>query len=262
MAERVALPARHAQSAGTLFHAIVGWPLFWAVSIATALGAAVAQVLALPFDSERRVSLRLIQLGWGTWLWRVIPFWTVRWEGLDRVGPGPYVLVANHVSVLDIPYVMGLPLPVRVVAKPSLFDAPILGSFMRLSRQVRVETTAEDAAAGMLAASRQSLDEGISLLVFPEGTRSDPPRLQRFHRGAFRIAKDTGVPVLPIAIRGTWSILPKHGFLPRSLFVECALRVLDPLDPADFSTARKLSNRAHAAIEGALEDLARDGVDP
>ncbi len=240
-------------------YGLVAWTIFLAVSALTLVVGTAAQLLARPFDPRRRVSLWVLRQLWGRLLFALEPGFPVRRDGLEHLGEGPYVLVANHSSVLDIPACMGLPLPLRIVAKATLFRVPVLGWMMRLSGQIPL------ARAGLgpdldetLAACRRTLAEGTSVLFFPEGTRSPDGRPRRFRRGAFRIALDLGVPVLPVAVYGAHHTLSKGSAWPWRLYAPIAVRVLPPIDPAGVPTARALSNRAHAALVRAVDELAAE----
>jgi 1-acyl-sn-glycerol-3-phosphate acyltransferase len=91
------------------------------------------------------------------------------------------------------------------------------------------------------------------VLLFPEGTRSADGRLQPFKDGAFRLARDARVPVIPVAVSGTHETLPKHGMVLRNR-MDARVRVLEPLDPAAFPDVASLREAARAAIARALEE--------
>ena len=195
---------------------------------------------------------------WGRLLFLLELSFPIRRRGVEHVGPGPYVMVCNHSSVLDIPSCLGLPVPVRVVGKTSLFQVPFMGWYMSFCKQIPLDASSQESVELFMRRCRDTLDAGISVLIFPEGTRSVDATLQRFHRGAFRLAKDTGTPVLPVAVYGTHRALAK-GRLPLvQPFSRIRLRALPALDPSAHSTARKLSNRAHEAISAALAELRQE----
>lgn len=231
------------------------WAIFLTVSLVNLVVGFVAQALALPWDPHRLTALKVNHWIWGKGLWAAEPGWPMTRQGLENVGPGPYIIVANHSSVLDIPTLMGLPVPMRVMAKRSLIKAPIMGWYMQFSRQIPIQRDSPESVQESLRMCQESLDNGISLVIFPEGTRTQDATLQKFRRGAFRLAKDTGTPILPVGICGTHRLVMKGSFLPQSLYHPVHCKVLPAVDPAGYSTARKLSNRVHEQIAGTLDEL-------
>jgi len=233
----------------------VAWCIFVSVSAANILVGLLAQLVALPFDRERRVSLFVNRIFWGRLLFMLEPTFPILRRGLHQVGPGPYVVVCNHSSVLDIPSCLGLRTPLRVVGKTSLFKVPFMGWWMSFCRQIPLDGSSPESVERFLERAVSSLEAGISVLVFPEGSRSVDGSLAPFHRGAFRLAKDTGTAVLPVAVLGTREVLGKGALWLGSPFTMIRLRVMPSLDPAAHSTARKLSNRAREAVASGLDQL-------
>jgi 1-acyl-sn-glycerol-3-phosphate acyltransferase len=152
-----------------------------------------------------------------------------------------YVIVSNHLSMFDIPLLIQyLPINGRFLAKTELFNIPLFGRGMHTVGIIEI-----DRAQG--GSSRQAINEGVrlagergnSLTVFPEGTRGPGTELLPFHKGAFRIAIDTGLPILPVIIEGTDHI-SKPGspiFFPG----RATLTVLDPIDTSDMTTKDDLT---------------------
>lgn len=233
----------------------LAWSIFLAVSCANILVGCAAQLLALPFDPQRIVSLRVNRRIWGRALFALEPSFPILRRGAELIGPGPYVVVCNHSSVLDIPACMGLPLLLRVVGKTSLFRVPFMGWYMSFCRQIPLDASSQESIGAFARRAREALAAGISVLVFPEGTRSVDATLGPFNRGAFRLAKDTGTPVLPVVVYGTHRVMVKGALPLQNLFTRIRVQVLPPIDPGESSTARKLSNRAHEAIAAGLDRL-------
>ncbi|HAX82913.1 MAG TPA: 1-acyl-sn-glycerol-3-phosphate acyltransferase [Actinobacteria bacterium] len=127
-------------------------------------------------------------------------------EGLERLDPrASYVFTGNHISNIDIPAMVGrLPVSVRFLAKKELFAVPVLGRAMRAIHIVET-----DRKAGPMAHKEineqvsRVIAEGLSLVIYPEGTRSRNAELMPFKKGAFRIAIDNGMPVVPVTISGS-----------------------------------------------------------
>ncbi len=229
--------------------------LYWAYSVAIMpplmLGAVLLWAVTLPFD-RRRLVLHLYSCLWASlYLWPN-PLWRVRIQGREKLPwKGPAVLVANHLSLLDILVVYGLFRPFKWIAKEELFRIPIVGWNMRLNDYVPVLRGDRESIKKMMDHCRRHLAAGTPILIFPEGTRSRDGRLQRFKDGAFRLAIDAGCPVYPVAITGTADALPKHGLMFRER-ADCRVKVLDPLDPGAFASVDALRDAARAAIAAEL----------
>ncbi len=165
----------------------------------------------------------------GAAMTRVNPFWDVVLEGERIEDPRrPYVVVCNHQSNVDIPVISRLPWDMKWVAKAELFRVPFVGWMMRLADDIPVDRGEKSSRARVLIRAREVLEKRCSVMFFPEGTRSRDGRVYAFNDGAFRLAIKAGVPVLPLAIEGTFDALPKHSWRfgdPRTI----RLKVLPPV---------------------------------
>ena len=135
----------------------------------------------------------------------------VQVEGLEKIAPeGSYVFVSNHLSYMDTPVVLAnIPVQFRFLAKRGLFQIPLLGT--HLARAGHIPVPRDDARAAlktMTIAAQAIRERGISLLIFPEGGRSRSGEIAAFKEGAAYIAIRAGVPLVPIALRGTREVLP------------------------------------------------------
>ncbi|MBK7073640.1 MAG: 1-acyl-sn-glycerol-3-phosphate acyltransferase [Myxococcales bacterium] len=142
---------------------------------------------------------------------RVAPQWRFRVEGrppvdIDRRA---YVVVANHQSTADPWLLSSLRWDMRWIAKASLFRAPVIGWLMRLGGDLEVVRGQGASVKAMLAEARATLARGMSLMIFPEGTRSPDGELGRFKDGAFELAIASGAPILPVVVDGTHHCRPK-----------------------------------------------------
>jgi 1-acyl-sn-glycerol-3-phosphate acyltransferase len=241
--------------------------LYWAFFVASLpLMFAVALVVFLvtaPFD-RRRMALHFWSCIWGTFYVVANPLWRLRVEGRSKLPRrGPAVLVANHLSLLDILVLYGLFRPFKYVAKAELFKIPFVGWNMAINDYVPVLRGDRESVREMMAHCREHLARGTPILVFPEGTRSQDGHLQPFKDGAFRLALDAGVPVIPVVVTGTADALPKHGLILRQR-MNAGVRVLDPIDPKDHPSIEALKAAARAAIVDALPEAnrPRPGADP
>lgn len=131
-------------------------------------------------------------------------------RGADRLGPGPYLLVANHASNMDIPVVLAaLDLPLRFLATGGLYRLPFVGAFMRSLGMIEPAHRGRPAGRpGLVEQVRGVLGRGHSLVVFPEGGRSRTGELLPFYKGAFTLAVALGTPIVPVGVRGTFAAWP------------------------------------------------------
>lgn len=213
---------------------------------------AILFVLAYPFD-RRRVLVHLYACLWGvSYVW-FSPIWRVRVTGRERLPwNGPAVIVANHLSILDILVLYGLFRPFKWVSKESIFRIPFVGWNMRLNDYVAIRRGDRESIKEMMARCRAHLAAGSPILLFPEGTRSPDGVLQEFRAGAFKLAVEANCPVIPVAVSGTYAGLPKHGVMLRTR-MHALVRVLEPLHPADHGNdVQRLLKASHAAIAAVL----------
>jgi 1-acyl-sn-glycerol-3-phosphate acyltransferase len=166
------------------------------------------------------------------WSWLILKTTGVRVqvEGLDRVRLGTtYIFVSNHQSIYDIPVLFAsLPFQLRIIAKESLARFPVLGWHLRRGGHLFVDRQHPD-RAGILKRWRALVSEGLSLIIFAEGTRSPDGRVARFKAGSFLLAIEAGLPVVPVAVIGTRAVMPKGRL--RTEPADVALVVHDPIQP-------------------------------
>src|SRR6266536_355661 len=131
-------------------------------------------------------------------------------EGLERIVPGTtYVFVSNHQSIYDIPVIFAsLPYQLRIIAKASLARFPVLGWHLRRGGHLFVDRRHPD-RAGILTRWRALVSEGLSLLIYAEGTRSADGHVGRFRAGSFLLAIQAGLPIVPVAVINTRQVMPK-----------------------------------------------------
>ena len=151
---------------------------------------------------------------WMTHVWGCVVMWgygiKAEISGREHVGKGPYVIVANHTSLLDIATMAAyVPLRFHFVSRPFFFKIPFMGWGMRAAGHISIERGKARQAAQTLHVITERLQSGISVCLFPEGTRSPDGTVQRYKRGPFMTAVDSGLPVLPVALRGVAARLPK-----------------------------------------------------
>lgn len=147
---------------------------------------------------------------WWSWLILATTGVRVRVEGLDRLVPGTtYVFVSNHQSIYDIPVLFGsLPYQLRIIAKASLGQFPFLGWHLRRTGHMLVDRKRPD-RAGIFAWATALPSRGLSLIVFPEGTRSRDGVVLPFKAGSLVPAVQTGIPIVPLSVIGSRHVMRK-----------------------------------------------------
>ena len=132
--------------------------------------------------------------------------------GVERVPPGrAYVYMSNHQSHLDIPMLYAtLPSPtIRMLGKKELFDIPLWGRGLRAAEFVEVDRTNHASAMKSIEYAARLVEDGVSIYLAPEGTRSRDGSIGKLKKGGFHLALGTRAPIVPVAIRGTIDVLPR-----------------------------------------------------
>jgi 1-acyl-sn-glycerol-3-phosphate acyltransferase len=178
-------------------------------------------------------------------------------EGLEHLGDRRevFVVMSNHQSVYDIPVLFqALPVPMRMVAKQELFRVPVWGKAMQHSGFVAIDRSDRERAIASLAVAKKKMqDEGISIWIAPEGTRSRTGEIGPFKSGGFHLALDTGLRILPVTIDGTFSLL-RADTADVNKGGDVRVVVHPPIDPQAYGQARRaeLMAAVRAAIAGPL----------
>lgn len=192
-------------------------------------------LIVLPFD-RNKVVIHSILSYQSLVLINIIPIWKIKTEGRENAKKGEtYVIISNHQSLLDTLFINSLRFRFKWVSKIENLKVPVLGWYLRMADYIIVNRGNEESKAEMLEKSMNYLKNGVSLMLFPEGTRSPDNEVAMFKRGAFQLAIDSNVPILPVIIEGTGGILPKHGLLFRSGY-RITVEVLEPVAPEEFKT--------------------------
>lgn len=189
----------------------------------------------LPFDRDRKIIHRLL-IYQGCFLTRAVPLWNIKIEGRKKAVKGKtYVIISNHQSILDILFLNCLGYNFKWISKIENTKIPVLGWYLRMADYITVDRGNRESKEKMLEKSFQCLRKGISIMIFPEGTRSVDGNVGFFRRGAFELAVKAHVPLLPVVIDGTGGILPKHSLIFKNGH-RIRIKVLDPVEPESFGT--------------------------
>ena len=214
-----------------LYSVLVKAPL---IVIATVVYGSLSLVVSF-FDSSGRKQISVAR-AWARMLLHIGGV-RVTVEGLEKIDPNAgYVFVSNHVSYMDTPVVLShIPAQFRFMAKDGLFRVPFLGTHLKRAGHIPVpKNNPREAMRALTEAGKAIREKNISVLVFPEGGRS-LDGLQAFKEGAALIGIKAGVPIVPVALQGTFDVLPMHSVHLRSGHV--LLRVGDPVPTAHLRPA-------------------------
>jgi len=216
---------------------------------------AVVRLLTAPFDRGRYITGRIFRKI-GPAMATLNPLWHFRYSGAVPKNPRrPFVVVSNHESFTDILLISHLPWEMKWLSKAELFRIPIMGWMMWLVGDIPVKRGVGPSAIEAMARGRKALENRVSVMIFPEGTRSRTSELLPFKDGAFRLAIEAGVPILPLAVSGTRTALPKHDWhFGRSV---AEVHVLEPVETAGLTLADvpALKARVRDMIVGARDAL-------
>jgi len=211
-------------------------------------------LVTVPFD-RRMYLLHQFSCLWSNLVFFLNPLWKMKVYGKEKIDPkGTYVIVSNHQSGADILVLLTLRLHFKWVSKRSLFFFPFIGWNMAMTRYIALRRGKKSSMYRMMEKSRKALCDGNSMMIFPEGTRSNDEQIQPFKTGAFHLALDTRLPIMPIAIKGTAKAIRKGGFL-ISRNHEIEVSILDPVLFESFKNmdAKKLAKEIQSKVAAEIE---------
>jgi 1-acyl-sn-glycerol-3-phosphate acyltransferase len=176
----------------------------------------------------------------------------IKLVGLDKIDPaGTYIFMSNHVSNIDPPILVPLiPGRTSVLAKKEIWRIPILNKALDLAEIVPVERSNRDAAIQSIRRASEVMKHHINMTIFPEGTRSPDGRLMPFKKGPFHLAAETGFPIVPVTMLGTYEMMPKGSSIVKSGTATLVFHA--PVDPKQFASRDELVEAVRAAINSAL----------
>ncbi len=218
--------------------------------------ALIIWLLTFPFD--RRLNLlHQYSCFWASTFTWFSPFWRVSIYGREKIKKGTvYVMVSNHQSLLDILVFYRLFRHFKWVAKEELFRLPVVGWNMRANRYIALKRGKQASIMQMMKDSEKTLISGSSVMIFPEGTRSEDTNIKAFKDGAFMLAVKTRTPIIPMIIEGSGDALPKKGFLIRG-HRHIRVHVLNEIPVTEYKNmdARSLSAHVRSIMVNALKSI-------
>jgi len=189
--------------------------------------------------------------------------WVIRFAGVRvlvdnraQLVPGqPYVFMANHASSLDI-WVMFIAVPrrIRMIAKKQLGRIPLLGWVMWAGRFIFIDRQNGVAARRSIELAGQRIRNGDSVMLFPEGTRTRDGSLGFFKKGGVHLAVKAGVPIVPVALRGTRALMPRGSLLLRSGTVKAIIGEPIPTEGLSEEERAVLNERVRGVVESMLAE--------
>ncbi|MDD5595828.1 MAG: lysophospholipid acyltransferase family protein [Candidatus Omnitrophica bacterium] len=194
---------------------------------------AVSILMLYPFDRKKKIS-HACGFWWAEVITALNPFWKIKIQGLNNFDKRrSYVIIANHQSMADIALVYKTHRQFKWVAKESLFSIPVFGWCMSAMKYIKLSRGEFGSIRDTYEVAAQWLKEDISVLFFPEGTRSPTGELSAFKNGAFKLALKEKKPILPICISGSRNILPRGSWVFNQQ-INCTLKVLPAIETIDF----------------------------
>lgn len=209
---------------------------------------AVIYACTAPFDPGRYAAGRAFRVVGVTAL-RLNSLWRFRTRGTLTDARRPYVVVANHESYADVFLISCFPWEMKWLSKDTMFNIPCMGWMMQMAGDIKLVRGNRDSAADAIMQCRDRLKKRVSVMIFPEGTRSRSWDMLPFKDGAFRLAIDAGVPILPIAVAGTRFAMAKGTF--RFLPARAIAQLLEPIATTGMTLADV----------GALKQLTRERIE-
>jgi len=224
-----------------LYQYVIAWPLLAVLTIFTA----VFTVCTVPWKNAEFV--HKVQQFWSRSFFRLM-FLPVSVDGAEHIQPGQsYVFVANHQSMFDVWLVYGwLPVIFKWLMKAELRKVPFVGIGCKAAGHIFIDRRNAMAAMESLKEVEKQLKNGVCTVIFPEGTRSLNGEVGRFKRGAFQIAWDLGLPVIPLSLDGCFEVMPKgKPFVNRH---PVHMHIGEPIDLKQFADANEAIDFVRNAV--------------
>jgi 1-acyl-sn-glycerol-3-phosphate acyltransferase len=215
-------------------------------------------VLSLFDKAEKKVHF------YGAVPWAKTIFWVcgvkVRASGLQNVDPGvPHIYMTNHQSLFDIFALLAyIPVDFKFIMKQELMKIPLFGPAMKRAGYIGIEREDPRKAVKSMKEAAQKIKGGVSVVMFPEGTRSVDGKLLPFKRGGFNLALKSGVDIVPVAINGSYRIAPRGTTnINKGCF---SFHIGEPISLKDYD--RKTINQLMDRVKEAMQELLKKGNDP
>jgi len=221
------------------------------------LSSLIIKIMPFPINNRERL-VHAQCFWWSDTLIALNPFWKLKIEGLENIDHSKtYVIVANHQSLADIIMIYQTHMYFKWVAKKELLKLPFIGGLLWVNDHILLSREELSSIKEVYRQAAEQLRKGVSMLFFPEGTRSNSDEMGEFKNGAFKLAIREGISLLPVYIGGTREAIPKGGWIFKTK-VFGRLVILPPIDTsglkiADFEALRD-------SVRGKLQELASQEI--
>ncbi len=241
-----------------IFECMVRTLFVWSSIVAATLGLGLLAFLTFPFDRKGRVVHQYARI------WGRVALWAngvkVRVEGVREVeAAGPYIFMANHQGSFDIFALLAhLPFQFKWLAKKELFSIPFFGWTMAAAGYIRIDREGTRETVEAMNKAAEKIRDGMSVVIFPEGSRSPDGRIHEFKKGGFTLAIKSKVPIVPIAICGSREIMPKDRLTATP--GEITIRLDRPIETVPYSMKdrKALMERVREAIVKNFERISKE----
>lgn len=230
-----------------LFQYLIGLPCILVVTLFTA----IFTIICFPWKNGK--APRAVQVFWSrSVLWFLLV--PIKVTGRENVDPKQsYVFVANHQSMLDVFAVYGwLPNNFKWLMKKELRKIPFVGTACAVAGHIFVDRSNPRAALQSIEHIKGELVDGISTVIFPEGTRTKTGEMGRFKQGAFKIAMDLNLPVVPLSLSGFYDAMPPKQFY-ANLHSKVSLHIGKPIDISQFSDINEAMTALRDKVQEGME---------
>ncbi len=230
-----------------LYQYLIAWPLGVVLTIFTA----IFTIVCYPWRNAEFVHRE--QQFWSRSMCRLM-FLPVTVDGQENIVPGQsYVFVSNHQSMYDVWVVYGwLPVIFKWLMKAELRRVPFVGTACKAAGHIFVARQNARASVESLQLIEKQLVNGVSTVIFPEGTRSKDGSLGRFKRGAFQIALDLGLPVIPISLSGCYQVMPKGALVVNRHPIH--MHIGKPIDLKQYADPNEAIEAVRQAVAEGIKD--------
>lgn len=239
----------------TIYYVIV----FSLFTLILFFGYLVVWALTVLFDKNRVVSHCYSRI-WGKMIYKISPWWKVKVEGLENIEKGKsYIVLSNHQSMLDIPLLYVLPFNFKWISKREVYRIPFFGWVLWMHGDIAIERGGAASAKRMMNQCSAMLKRGVSVVMFPEGTRTKSGQVNKFQAGAFLLAKKSKVELLPVAIDGNFDAFSKtEKGLRMTAPHTFTVRILPAMAVADVANMKfdQISDTIHSQILEAHKAMA------
>jgi len=217
----------------------------------------IITLLTCLFDRDRKI-VHFYSYFWGLQHYWVSPWWRINVTGLENVVAGKkYIIMSNHQSMLDICLLYKVPKIFKWISKKEVVKIPMVGWALLLHRDVLITRGDRAGFKKMMKESEDYLSRGVSIIMFPEGTRTKDGKVHEFKEGGFLLAKTTKTAILPVVINGNFDLQKKNSWqLKRKQ--KFRVNILPEISETEVAatSAKEMLNKVHSIILQAHQQLA------